>query len=118
MSDVVIVGGGLAGLTCARRLQARGRACLVLDAGDAVGGRVRTNRVDGFQLDRGFQVLLTAYPAAQHWLDCDALLLRRFSSGARVWCEGAMQHVPRILVHYTAPAGCEARAGFSSVTTR
>jgi phytoene dehydrogenase-like protein len=93
MSDVVIVGGGLAGLTCARRLQARGRACRVLEAGDAVGGRVRTDRVDGFQLDRGFQVLLTAYPAAERWLDYDALSLRRFSSGARVWCEGAMHVV-------------------------
>jgi len=93
MADVVIVGGGLAGLTCARRLQSRGQACLVLDAGDAVGGRVRTDRVDGFQLDRGFQVLLTAYPAAERWLDYDALSLRRFSSGARVWCEGAMHVV-------------------------
>jgi phytoene dehydrogenase-like protein len=93
MLDVVIVGGGLAGLTCARRLQAQGRACLVLDQADAVGGRVRTDRVDGFQLDRGFQVLLTAYPAARRWLDYDALSLRRFSSGARVWCEGALHVV-------------------------
>ena len=93
MFDVVIVGGGLAGLTCARRLQAQGRACLVLDAADAVGGRVRTDHVDGFQLDRGFQVLLTAYPAAQRWLDYDALSLRRFNSGARVWCEGALHVV-------------------------
>jgi protoporphyrinogen oxidase len=93
MSDVVIVGGGLAGLTCARRLQSQGRACLVLEAGEAVGGRVRTDRVDGFQLDHGFQVLLTAYPAAQRWLDYDALALRRFSAGARVWCDGAMHVV-------------------------
>ena len=93
MSDVVIVGAGLAGLTCARRLQAQGRACLVLEAADAVGGRVRTDLVDGFQLDRGFQVLLTAYPAAERWLDYDALALGRFSSGARVWCEGAMHLV-------------------------
>jgi len=93
MADVVIVGGGLAGLTCARRLQAQGRACLVLDAGDAVGGRVRTDRVDGFQLDHGFQVLLTAYPSARRWLDYDALSLRRFSAGARVWCEGALHVV-------------------------
>jgi phytoene dehydrogenase-like protein len=93
MSEVVIVGGGLAGLTCARRLQAQGRACVVLEADDAVGGRVRTDLVDGFQLDRGFQVLLTAYPAAQRWLDYDALALRRFSAGARVWCDGAIHVV-------------------------
>lgn len=93
LSRVVIVGGGLAGLTCARRLQARGQDCLVLEAADAVGGRVRTDRVDGFQLDRGFQVLLTAYPAAQRWLDYDALKLQRFVPGARVWAEGAMSTV-------------------------
>ncbi|MBL8138934.1 MAG: FAD-dependent oxidoreductase [Acidobacteria bacterium] len=93
MSEVVIVGGGLAGLTCARRLQARGHACRVLEATDAVGGRVRTDRVEGFLLDRGFQVLLTAYPAARRWLDYDALALRRFSPGARVWCDGALHTV-------------------------
>lgn len=93
MSHVVIVGGGLAGLTCARRLQARGQSCLVLEASDAVGGRVRTDRVDGFRLDRGFQVLLTAYPAAQRWLDYDALKLRHFVPGARVWADGGMHTV-------------------------
>lgn len=93
MSEVVIVGGGLAGLTCARQLQARGRACRVLEATGAVGGRVRTDPVDGFRLDRGFQVLLTAYPAAQRWLDYDALSLRRFTPGARVWCDGALHTV-------------------------
>ncbi len=90
---MVIVGGGLAGLTCARRLQADGRSCVVLEAGDAVGGRVRTDVVDGFQLDRGFQVLLTAYPAARHWLDYDALALGTFSPGARVWCDGELHLV-------------------------
>jgi len=93
MSEVVIVGGGLAGLTCARRLQARGRACRVLEATDAVGGRVRTDRVDGFRLDRGFQVLLTAYPAARRWLDYDGLALRTFTPGARVWFDGALHTV-------------------------
>ncbi len=93
MRSVVIVGGGLAGLTCARRLQADGRSCVVLEAGDAVGGRVRTDIVDGFRLDRGFQVLLTAYPAAQHWLDYSALALGTFSPGARVWCEGELHLV-------------------------
>lgn len=112
MSDVVIVGGGLAGLTCARRLQARGRSCVVLEASDAVGGRVRTDRVEGFQLDRGFQVLLTAYPAAQRWLDYDALKLRRFVPGARVWAEGSLHTVSDpmrepgdLLATLTAPVG-------------
>lgn len=93
MTEVAIVGGGLAGLTCARRLQADGRTCVVLEAGDAVGGRVRTDVVEGFQLDRGFQVLLTAYPAAQRWLDYDALHLGAFAPGARVWCDGELHLV-------------------------
>ena len=88
VNDAVIVGAGLAGLTCARRLQAVGASCVVLEAGDAVGGRVRTDRVEGFLLERGFQVLLTAYPAARKWLDYDKLALKKFSAGALVWCDG------------------------------
>ncbi len=93
MTDVVIIGAGLAGLTCARRLQAGGANCTVLEAGDAVGGRVRTDSVEGFRLDRGFQVLLTAYPAAKKWLDYEQLALKKFSAGARVWCDGRMHRV-------------------------
>ena len=55
--DVVVVGAGLAGLTCARALHARGLDVRVLEAGPAVGGRVRSEQVDGFTLDRGFQVI-------------------------------------------------------------
>ena len=77
MKDVVIIGAGLAGLTCARRLQAGGVNCAVLEAGDGIGGRVRTDEVDGFRLDRGFQVLLTAYPAAKKWLDYERLELKK-----------------------------------------
>ena len=84
MHDVVIVGAGLAGLTCARALQAKGVDCVVVEAADAPGGRVRTDEVDGFRLDRGFQVLLTAYPAAKAWLDYEALKLGAFAPGARV----------------------------------
>ena len=85
MSKVLIVGAGLAGLTCARRLHEEGVATTVIDAADRVGGRVRTDIVDGYRLDRGFQVLLTAYPEAQRWLDYGALELRSFCPGARVW---------------------------------
>lgn len=81
MKPVVIVGAGLAGLTCARRLQESDIPFRILEAGDAVGGRVRTDAVDGFLLDRGFQVLLSAYPACQRWLDYDALDLRTFEPG-------------------------------------
>lgn len=83
-SDVptAIIGGGLAGLTAASRLAEAGERFVVLEATDRVGGRVRTDRVDGFQLDHGFQVLLTAYPACRRWLDYDALELCRFEPGA------------------------------------
>jgi len=81
---VVVVGAGLAGLACARAVEARGRRALVLEAGDDVGGRVRTDEVDGFRLDRGFQVLLTAYPETTAALDYDALDLRPFFPGALV----------------------------------
>ena len=84
MADVVVVGAGLAGLACARRLHESGVAATVLEAGGAVGGRVRTDVVDGMLLDRGFQVHNTGYPEAARVLDHDALDLRRFSAGALV----------------------------------
>ncbi len=82
---IVIVGGGMAGLTAARYLQqSGGREVVLLEAADAVGGRVRTDLVDGFRLDRGFQILLTAYPEARRILNYDALDLRAFRSGALI----------------------------------
>lgn len=86
MKDVVIVGAGLAGLTCARRLRESGVDCTVFEAAAEVGGRVRTDVVEGFRLDHGFQVLLTAYPEARQWLDYAALDIRAFEPGARIWC--------------------------------
>jgi phytoene dehydrogenase-like protein len=86
--DVVIVGAGLAGLTCALELERHGVSPLIVEASDAVGGRVRTDRLDGFLLDRGFQVILTAYPELSRYLDLSELDLRRFDSGALVWLNG------------------------------
>lgn len=79
---VVVVGAGMAGLNCAMELARAGLEPVVLEAGDAPGGRVRTDEVDGFLLDRGFQVLLTAYPEARAAFDYRALDLRRFVAGA------------------------------------
>ena len=73
----------MAGLACATWLHRAGRPVLVLDAADAVGGRVRTDvTADGFRLDRGFQVLLTNYPEARRMFDYKALDLKCFRSGA------------------------------------
>jgi phytoene dehydrogenase-like protein len=85
---VYVVGAGLAGLRCARRLHDHGVAATVLEAADGVGGRVRTDRVDDFLLDRGFQVLLTAYPEAADALDYRELELRPFYPGALVHTGG------------------------------
>jgi phytoene dehydrogenase-like protein len=82
--DVCIVGAGLAGLACARALTFRGVECIVLEASDGVGGRIRTDHVDGFLLDRGFQVVLTGYPELHHQLDVHRLHLQRFEPGALV----------------------------------
>lgn len=86
--DVVVIGAGLAGLSCAAGLQRAGLDVRVLEASDGVGGRVRTDTVDGFTLDRGFQVLLTAYPELHRQFDVDALDLREFAPGALVWRDG------------------------------
>lgn len=82
-APIIIVGAGMAGLACATWLHRAGRTVRVLDAADAVGGRVRTDVTPGgFRLDRGFQVLLTDYPEARRVFDYKALDLRAFRSGA------------------------------------
>jgi phytoene dehydrogenase-like protein len=91
--DVIVVGAGVAGLACARRLLAGGRAALVLERSDAIGGRVRTDFVDGFLLDHGFQVLPVAYPEAKAALDFDRLDLGAFARGAIVRCEGRFRRL-------------------------
>jgi phytoene dehydrogenase-like protein len=90
---VIVVGAGLAGLCAARRLHGRGIPVSVLEASDGVGGRVRTDVVDGFLLDRGFQVLLTAYPEAKALLDYRGLELHPFEPGAMVRTGGRLRRV-------------------------
>ena len=83
--EFVVIGAGLAGLAAASTLHRAGREVLVVERNDAVGGRVRTDREGGFLLDRGFQVLLTAYPELDRHLDLSALNLRPILRGANVW---------------------------------
>jgi phytoene dehydrogenase-like protein len=83
-ADVIVIGAGLSGLACALRLQQGGLTPLVLEAADRPGGRIATDRLDGFRLDRGFQVLQSWYPQARRLLDYPALDLRAFYPGALV----------------------------------
>jgi protoporphyrinogen oxidase len=80
-----IVGAGISGLVAAKVLEDKGFEPVILEATDRVGGRVKTDVVNGYQLDHGFQVLLTAYPAAQKYLDYKALILQRFLPGAAIF---------------------------------
>jgi len=92
-ADVIVVGAGLAGLRAARRLREAGMRPLVLESSDGIGGRVRTDRIEGFLLDRGFQVLLEGYSEARAILDYPALDLRRFYPGALVRMGGRFTRV-------------------------
>ncbi|MBC2606247.1 NAD(P)/FAD-dependent oxidoreductase [Pelagicoccus albus] len=83
--DAIIIGAGLAGLSCAIGLLKAGKEILILEASDRVGGRLRTSDADGFLFDHGFQVLLTEYSECQRLLDYDKLQLGKFEPGAYVW---------------------------------
>lgn len=89
----LIVGAGLAGLSCAVRLHEEGLPVKVFEKSDGIGGRVRTDQKNGFLLDRGFQVYLDAYPEAGKFLDLEALDLKPFEPGALVWKNGKLRRV-------------------------
>src|SRR6201995_326180 len=82
--DVVVAGGGAAGLAAARTLAAAGAEVVLLEAAGRLGGRIATDRVDGFLLDRGFQVVNTAYPALPDFVALDSLDLRFFDHAALI----------------------------------
>lgn len=91
---IVIIGAGLAGLTCARELIREGQRVLVLEAAEQVGGRMRTDmHEDGYRLDRGFQVLFTAYPAAKRHLNFENLKQRLFEQGALLAKDGKLYEI-------------------------
>lgn len=90
---VIIVGGGLAGLCCAVTLHEADVPVLILEASDRIGGRVASDRYDNFILDRGFQILLSAYPEAQKYLDYTKLNLHKFYTGAMVYYGGKLHKV-------------------------
>jgi len=80
-----IVGAGVSGLVAAKVLESHGWSSVVIERTDRVGGRVKTDYLDGFQLDHGFQVLLTSYPEAQKHLDYEALELQKILPGASIF---------------------------------
>lgn len=89
----LVVGGGLAGLAAARELLSRGQDVLILEASDRPGGRLKTDVVEGFRLDHGFQVVFDAYPAFREQLDLGKLDLRAFEKGTLLWDGGSMREV-------------------------
>lgn len=110
--DVVVIGGGVAGLTCAIELQKQGQQVLVLEERSQVGGRIATENVDGFLLDRGFQVLQTGYPDISSYLDLEELHLKDFPSGVVIRYGGSFhqiadprQHPGSLLSTVVAPIG-------------
>jgi len=92
-ADVIIISAGLAGLTAAKVLKAAGKSIKILEASDRIGGRIKTDEVNGFLLDRGFQVLLTAYPEAKRFLDYKALDLCKFDPGAVILSKAGVSSV-------------------------
>lgn len=97
--DYIIVGAGISGLSCALSLASQGRTFRIFEASDSVGGRARTDEQDGFLLDRGFQVFLTAYPEARRLLDYQALEFRKFKSGALIRHSGQFCRVSDVVKH-------------------
>ncbi|MEU3513500.1 NAD(P)/FAD-dependent oxidoreductase [Streptomyces longwoodensis] len=87
-ADVVVVGAGVAGLSAAHRLISAGVTTAVLEAAPCVGGRMSTEKVDGFRLDRIGQLLSTAYPELALSPALSALALRSFAPGVLVHSDG------------------------------
>lgn len=96
----VVIGAGLAGLTCAKRLSEKGLPVLILEADSRIGGRLKTDLIDGFTIDHGFQVYFDAYPYAGSLLDHKALRLAKFEPGAMIHHEGVWKEV-----HKSHPMG-------------
>ena len=91
--EVIIVGAGLAGLSCARSLMENDIPFLILEADQRIGGRLKTDIIDGFTLNHGFQVLQTAYPEARRVLAYDRLGLKPFAPGAIIRIDGRFHNI-------------------------
>jgi len=91
--NIHIIGAGVSGLIAAKILEQEGYEPIIIEASDRVGGRVKTDTVDGYLLDHGFQVLLDAYPKAKEHLDFEALELQKLKPGAVIFSNGKKQTI-------------------------
>lgn len=101
---ITIIGGGISGLTAAVYLHQKNYKVQILEATDRVGGRIKTDCIEGFKLDRGFQVLLTDYPETKALLDYNKLNLKRFYQEQRYFMTEVNSILPTHLedqVHYS-----------------
>ena len=91
--EFVVVGAGIAGLTTAKILSENNKEVLLIEKSDSAGGRVQTDKYEGFLLDHGFQVLLTAYPEVHNQLDLSSLNLKPFEPGATIFKNGTFSKI-------------------------
>ena len=113
--EVVIIGAGIAGLTAAKIISKAGKEVLLIESSDKAGGRVRTDKHEGFLLDRGFQVLLTAYPELTRHLDIESLDLKTFEAGATIVKNG---HLSRIGDPFRKPSSIAVTALNRNLTVK
>ena len=97
--QALVIGAGVAGLSCGLRLQKAGIPFTILESSDGPGGRVRSDKLEGFTLDRGFQIFLTSYPEAKEVLDYADLDLKPFYAGAMVHYDNQFHKVADPLRH-------------------
>ena len=110
--DVIIIGAGISGLNCANKLTKGGLTVLVIEKSDSIGGRIKTDIIDGFKLNRGFHVLLTAYPEVKSTFIWEDLSFKKFFSGCLIWTGSSMveladplKHPIRAIRHLVRPIG-------------
>ncbi|MHB0754718.1 FAD-dependent oxidoreductase [Polaribacter sp. M15] len=91
--NIYIIGAGVSGLVSAQVLENHGYHPTIIEASNTIGGRVQSDLVENYILDRGFQVLLTSYPAAKHYLSYTDLELQEFLPGATIFKDGKSQTI-------------------------